>query len=315
MTTSWIVTEGKAGMESQCLGVAEALGLSPAVKRVGLREPWRTLSPWLGCERAGSFSGDPLAPPFPGLVIACGRRGFAAARYIKKASGGKSFIAYLQDPRVRCRALDLIAVPAHDRLRDENVLVTQAAPNRVSAQWLAKARAEFAPLLSPLPGPRVALLIGGNSAAYHIGRAELENICALARAAVPPGGSLMATASRRTGPENLRFLAKTLRGPDTLFWDGAGANPYPGYLAWADFILATPDSVSMISEAASTGRPVYVIPLPGGAKRIARFHESLVSQGIIRWLAPGAALEAYAYPPLADSARIAAEIRRRLPGV
>jgi mitochondrial fission protein ELM1 len=315
MTTSWIVTEGKAGMESQCLGVAEALGLQPVMKRIGLRQPWKLLSPFLGLECPFTFTGDSLAPPYPDLVIACGRKAISAARYIKKASEGKTFIVYLQDPRVRCPALDLIAVPEHDRLRDANVIVTAAAPNRVNAAWLARAQKEFASLLSPLPYPRVALLIGGSSAAYDIGRAQLEQICTLALDAVPPGGSLMATASRRTGADNLAYLKERLSGPDRIFWNSAGANPYAGFLAWADYILVTADSVSMISEAASTGKPVYVIPLPGGAKRISSFHHRLSGQGIIRWLQPGQPLESYSYPPLADSARIAEEIRGRLSGV
>jgi mitochondrial fission protein ELM1 len=311
----WVVTEGKAGMESQCLGVAEALGVTPTVKRIGLRQPWKTLAPYLGFECAASFTGDAIDKDFPRLVIACGRKGFSAARYIKRASKGKSFVVYIQDPRVRCPELDLIVVPEHDPLRDANVLVTTAAPNRVSSAWISHAREDFTHLLSPLPGPRVALLIGGTSAAYNIEREELAWICDTAKMAVPRGGSLMVTASRRTGPENLAFLKEQFFGSHCYFWDGKGANPYGGYLAWADYFIVTPDSVSMISEAASTGRPVYLLPLPGGADRIRKFHHLLESHGTIRWLKPGEPLVSYEYMPLSDAARVAGEIRERMAGV
>ena len=93
MTRCWIVTEGLTGTENQCLGVAEALGVIPEVKRINLKQPWRTLSPWLGFEHAGIFTGDPIAAPWPDLALCSGRKAIAAARYIRKASGGKTLVA------------------------------------------------------------------------------------------------------------------------------------------------------------------------------------------------------------------------------
>ena len=126
----WIVTEGIAGTENQCLGVAEALGVTPTVKKIVLRQPWHTLSPWLGSESEWTFSplGDSLRAPWPDLVLAAGRKGIAAARYIRRMSGHRAFIAFLQDPRISPSQFDLVAVPAHDRLRGANVIVTAAAP-------------------------------------------------------------------------------------------------------------------------------------------------------------------------------------------
>jgi hypothetical protein len=101
MTSCWIVTEGLAGTENQCLGIADAMGLCPEVKRIRLRTPWKQLSPYLGFETAFSFKGDSLAGPYPDLVLASGRKAIAAARYIKKQSAGKSYIVFVQDPRVK----------------------------------------------------------------------------------------------------------------------------------------------------------------------------------------------------------------------
>jgi len=309
MKTCWIVTEGMAGTESQCLGVAEALGVMPVVKRINLRQPWKTLSPYLGFESPMTFTGDPLEKPWPDLLLASGRKAIAASRYIRKASGGKTFTVQIQDPRVSPAQFDLVAVPEHDPTRGDNVVVTCAAPNRVHAEKLEDARFEFETRLGPLPQPRVAVMIGGNSNAYQMTHALTEELAKNLKSLAKKHG-LMVTASRRTGEENTEILRTALKHDNVYFWDGAGANPYFGFLAWADFILVTADSVSMLSEAATTGKPVYMIPLEGGTKRIDKFHNNLLEKGIIRRF--GGKLEPYDYTPLNDAGLIAAEIRKRL---
>ena len=89
-----------AGTENQCLAVAEALNIRPEVKQIGLRQPWKTFSPYLGLETSWSFTGDSLTDPFPKLVIAAGRKAIAACRYIKQQSP-RTFIVFLQNPRMR----------------------------------------------------------------------------------------------------------------------------------------------------------------------------------------------------------------------
>lgn len=310
MTSCWIVTEGIAGTENQCLGVAEALGVMPEVKRIGLRPPWSILSPYIGFESPMSFSGDALQAPWPDLLLASGRKAIAAARYIKKASGGKTFVVQIQDPRISPGQFDLVAVPQHDPARGENVVVTSAAPNRVQRRRLDDAKDEFAPLLSPLPAPRVAVMIGGNSKAYQMTPAITQKLAGDLRRLADQGYSLMVTASRRTGEENQAILKKALTRENIYFWDGSGDNPYFGFLAWADFILVTADSVSMLSEAATTGKPVYMIPLEGGTRRFDAFHKGLIDAGVIRRF--DGALKSYDYTPLDDAGLIAQEIKKRL---
>ncbi len=310
MTSCWVVTEGLAGTENQCIGVAEALGLMPVIKRMGLRQPWKTLSPLLGLEQSWTFTGDALEAPWPDLVIASGRKAIAAARYIRRQSAGKTFIVQIQDPRANPRDFDLVAVPHHDRLRGENVIVTDATPNRITPQRLMDGRQDFAALLKGVPNPRVAVLIGGNSKAYKLTPAQMEKLAQQLRELDRLGYGLMVTASRRTGPENLEILKTALQATKAWFWDGQGANPYFGLLGWADYILVTADSASMISEAATTGKPVYVIPLEGGSAKFDRLHGQLLEKHIIRPFT--GQLQPYIYEPLQDAALIARKIQEKL---
>lgn len=303
--TCWIVTEGIAGTENQCLGVAEALGMEADVKRIKLNQPWTALSPYLGFEQRNTFA-PALEAPWPDLLISSGRKSIAAARYIKKQSGGKTFTVQIQDPRVSPKNFDLVAVPAHDPARGENVIVTTAAPNRLSAEKLEGARKEFSKFES-LPGPRIAVLIGGTSKAYtmteEITRKLVDQLGEIE-------GRLMITASRRTGEANTTILHDAFDNTEHYLWDGTEPNPYFGFLAWADIILVTADSASMLSEACSTGKPVYMIPLDGGHPRIDKLHENLRKSGCLRVF--DGSLDTWTYEPLNDAALIADEIRKRM---
>src|SRR5207248_8867131 len=96
------------------------------------------------------------------------------------------------------------------------------------------------------------------------------------------GGSAVVTPSRRTGEAGLAVLGGRLVGLPCAIWDGTGDNPYYAYLAIADALLVTADSVSMVSEAAATGKPVHILALGGGDAKFARFHEAMRQAGITR---------------------------------
>ncbi len=304
LTSCWVLTEGMAGTENQCLGIADALGLTYEIKKIKLREPWKSLSPYIGFEKNKSFS-PKLTPPWPDILIASGRKSIAASKYIKKASKNHSFTVQIQDPRINPKYFDLIAVPEHDPLRGENVIVTKASPNRITKTLLQKAKIDF-PEFKKLKSPKVAVLIGGSSKAYDLTENitkklvyELKNIDA----------SLMITCSRRTGELNRKTLQESLDCGSNYFWNGKGANPYIALLAWADYILVTADSASMISESCTTGKPVYMIDLKGGSKRMAKFHNNLIKYGILKKFT--GRFYNYDYEPLNDAQIVAQEIKKR----
>jgi len=299
----WVVSEGMAGTENQCIAVAEALGAPYDLKRVSLHQPWKSLSPYLGFEQSFSFS-PTLEAPWPDLVIASGRKSIAASRYIKRMSGENTYTLQIQDPRIDPKAFDLVAVPHHDPTRGDNVIVTDASPNRITDEKLNAAKVNF-PQLGVTSSPRVAVLIGGSSKAYTMSEAVTNKLAAQLRAL---DANLMVTSSRRTGAKNEAILRTAL--PNAYFYDGSGENPYFAMLAYADFILVTADSASMISDACSTGKPVYMIKLEGGHPRIDKLHNHLMEKGVLRVFESN--LEPYTYEPLSDAAKIADAIQERL---
>lgn len=102
-TVVWVLTDGKAGDEVQCLGIADALGVEPAIRRVKPRAPWFWAMPFgpIDPAEAPDRPGSPIAPPFPDIVIGSGRRAIPYIRRLKTASGGKTFTVVLKDPRDR----------------------------------------------------------------------------------------------------------------------------------------------------------------------------------------------------------------------
>ena len=303
--TCWIVTEGMAGTENQCLGITETLKITPIIKRISLKQPWKIFSPYLGFENKHIFS-SALTPPWPDILITSGRKAIAVSRYIKKQSNSKTFTLHIQDPRISSTNFDLLAVPKHDPTRGKNVITTIVAPNRITDKKLNEAKKTFNSF-EKLPSPRVAVLIGGKSQAYNI---SAKTMTKLAHQLKALDASLMITASRRTGEENKNILHNILKDTKAFIWDGNGENPYIGILAWADTILVTADSVSMLSEACTTGKPVYMIPLDGGGARLDKLHTNLQTSGCLRIFK--GILEHWTYEPLRDAETISNELIKRL---
>jgi mitochondrial fission protein ELM1 len=255
--------------------------------------------------------GDKLAPPWPDLWIASGRQTVALTRDLRTLSGGKTFTVQVQNPAIDPTAIDLVITPEHDRLRARNVLTTQGALGLVTPQRLAEAAAHFAPRYAHLPKKRVAVLIGGNNKVFRLDGATMKTLTAQLAALAQLGDlGLMITPSRRSGPRNEAILREGLAGLPAEIWDGQGENPYFGLLGLADHIIVTGDSVNMVSEAASTGKPVHVVHLKGGSAKFRRFHEGMEKAGITRPFT--GELQDWSYEPLAETQRVAKEIRRRL---
>lgn len=314
--TVWAVTEGHIGTENQARGVAEALiGNGPGavvVKRIAIRAPWRWLPPalWPLPLMALGGEGDALDPPWPDVLISCGRRAAAPNMAVRKRSGGATLSVHIQRPYLPSDRFDLVVAPRHDGLHGANVHVTRAAVHRVTAERLAAGRRDASERTEPARHA-VTVLIGGSNRRHRFTAAIAarfgDRLAALCRHRPI---DLRLTPSRRTHPSMVRILAEKLAGTGAEIWDGSGDNPYFAWLAMADTVIVTWDSVSMTSEALATGKPVYVLPLEGASRRIDRFHAGLQADGFTRVF--DGALDRWAYEPPDDTAAAAAEIRARL---
>lgn len=304
----WVLSDGKAGDEAQCIGVAEALGAPFEVRRVSPRAPFAWAMPWgpIDPREAPGRPASPLAPPFPDIVVASGRRAVAYLRHIKKASGGRTFTVFLKDPRTGIKAADFIWVAEHDDLRGANVTVTVTAPHRISEAKLEEARKAPLPEIAALPAPRVAVLAGGNSRHHHFSPDDVQRFVSSLKKWADDGVSLMITASRRTPEALAESLRKLAAAGPHLFWEGKGENPLIQYLANADAIVATADSTNMIGEAAATGRPVHVFHPGGGHAKINRFLAELSAIGVVHPFPD--ALKTTTYEPVNSTSRIARAI-------
>ena len=299
----WAVTTGEAGNVSQAEGLAEALGWPFESIVLRLRRPWS----WLPAHR--QVPGllccgleERLPQPWPDLLIGCGRRSASVSAAVRRATGGRTFTVQILDPRAPTRMFDLVVPPAHDGLAGPNVVATRAALHRITPEKLVAAAEEWQDRLGRL---NVAVMLGGRSRSY---RFTGETVDKLASGLAGLDGEIAVTASRRTDSEVLDALKA--RVPQAWFWDGTGPNPYLGMLALARHIVVTEDSVSMISEAISTGKPVYVAEMAGGGRRLGRFHASLREGGIVRPF--DGRLAQWRYEPVNETPRIAAEVRRRM---
>jgi uncharacterized protein len=303
---TWVLHDGKAGMASQALGLAEATGFSFIEKRLHIRFPWTCLPPRLWV-LAFAATEPTLSPPWPDLVIGCGRNTAMPGLAIRRASGGRTLAAQIQDPGIGRSEFDLLVVPEHDGLRGPRVIVTRGAVHRVTRARLAAERDRF-PALAVLPRPILSVLIGGANKAYRMSLRRLGEIAdAVAEILRTRGGSALVTPSRRTGAAGIGLLRARLKNLPVAIWDGCGENPYFAYLALADAFMVTADSVSMISEAAATGNPVHILDLDGGNAKFARFHAAMQAAGITRPFA--ARIESWRYPIPDDTARAGAALR------
>ncbi|MDR3495804.1 MAG: mitochondrial fission ELM1 family protein [Ancalomicrobiaceae bacterium] len=343
--TLWVLTDGKAGDEIPCLGVAEELiGVRDApwdggiaappmdpelrypvplvsrtyatgrieIRRVAPHPPWVWFMPRgpIDPRDTPDHADSPILPPYPDVLIASGRRSIAYVRAVKRLSGGRTFTAILKDPRTSDHGADFVWVPEHDRSRVADYMRTLTTPHRFSAERIALAKATLPQRILALPGPRVTLLLGGRTRRGPFIAADRDRLCAALRDLCRDAGSFLVTVSRRTPPDLLAAVKKAIDARPSTIWDNSGPNPYLNFLAAADAIVATGDSHTMISEAASTGAPLMIFQPTCIKPKLTYFGLRMVEEG---WAAPfDGTLKRDAPVPHDATAIVAAEIRRRL---
>ena len=258
----WLLMGSRAGDNNQLLALAEALGFPFECKTLrfsGLRR-----LPFLrrGLTIVEQSSRRQISAPWPDIVIGVGYGSVPVARYIREQSGGRTKLVHIGNPREELDDFDLrITTPQYARRPAPNLLALPfpignpakaAHPTRDELEWL-----------EAFPRPRRLVAVGGPARHWRLDHDALANAIELV-AAKRPHGSLIVATSPRTGRDTRRLLANLVLGQhQTVVED------FPSFatlLATSDEIYCTADSVSMLSEAVLTGRPVGLIPIKRSLK-------------------------------------------------
>jgi uncharacterized protein len=308
MITTRILCTDLAGLRAQALGLAEAAGLQPDMQSLSFRPPWDKISPGLWPRARWAVNGAAFAEPVPQVVMGAGGAGARVAAALRRP--GVKAVA-IQHPRMALSKFDLVMAARHDGISGDNVVVTRTALHRVTPARLAAEAAAWAAFFAPFARPLVAVLLGGSNGRYRFEAAQARELAEHFAAMMQRDRvGVVVTPSRRTDPDVIKIFRAALAQPGAWIWDGTGENPYFGMLACADAIIATADSVSMVSEAVATSAPVLLVRLPGKSARIGAFMDALVADGRVRDFA--GRLQLWDTGPLDDTAMAAAELRGRL---
>ena len=315
--TIWAVSDGRAGIENQALGLAEAMGRHVPVQivrqHVRFKDQYDRLPTLFKLMPHRMLAEDSarIEAPWPDLWIGTGRASMPFALRMRGWSRGETFVVQTQDPRWPSHLFDAVVAPRHDRVVGENVIEITGSPHRVNAAKLDQSYQDFFPLFEGLPQTKVAVLIGGKSKAFDLSLDRASKLAIeIGQALETEQAALLMTFSRRT-PEAARHVFEArLRGLPGHIWNGEGPNPYFAFLAAADFILVTEDSTNMATEAAATGKPVFILKMDGQSLKFRRFHEDLEAKGAARPF--GGALYRWTYEPVDETDRAAREILSRM---
>ena len=269
-TRVWCLLGRKAGDNAQVRALAAELGLPAEEKRVVAR-PWELLVhlgagiSLAGIDRQRS---SPLGPPWPDLVITAGRRNEPVARWIRHQSGGHARVVHIGRPWAPLDCYDLIVTtPQYFLPQAPNILHNELPLHRLLPADLREAEHTFRTRWHGLPRPWIAVLVGGDSGRFVFTPDKARKLGAdcdhLAR---ERGGSLLLSDSPRTPAAAGNALVSQITAPCYCYRFGeAGENPYPGFLATADEFIVTGESMSMLAEASSRGKPLHIFDMGDGS--------------------------------------------------
>ncbi|HVJ40298.1 MAG TPA: mitochondrial fission ELM1 family protein [Dongiaceae bacterium] len=270
----WLLTGFRAGDKAQMVALAEALGWPFEIKRLAYRPYEFVTNILLGMRLAGldRRRSDQLAPPWPDLVITAGRRNEPVARWIKEQNEERTVVVHLGRPWSKVAAFDLVVTtPQYNVPPLPNVLQIDLPLHGVTPARLQAAGARWQGGIAALPQPRIAVLVGGDSPPYVFDAPMARRLARQASDfARRRGGSLLVATSPRTKPEAAAALQAAIDVPCQFYrWSPEpDSNPYLGFLAVADTLIVTGDSMSMVAEACATGKAVYVFDLGYGWTRM-----------------------------------------------
>ena len=304
-----LLTEGMHGMISQVVGMAKALDLDFTHHTVELSNFWKLLPPKLTPISQKVFK--KINTEDFDVIISCGRKSIIPSIYLKKNSSKKITNIHIQDPKVNLSNFDYIIAPEHDGLNGKNVFLTKGAIHYLTKKEINKNNDYLKNRLESNK-EYFLLVLGGPTKHYHYSDENILNIFDLFNDLVKKNNLQGIVVPSMRTPKDIISLSKKKLGLNSLIIENVDKKAYLSALSLAKYITITCDSTSMISEAALTGKPIYVaeIPTKKNDHRIKKFKELFTKLNIIKKLENE--LESWHYEILDETSRIANEIKKKL---
>ena len=304
-----LLTQGMHGMVSQVEGLAKALGLSYKHQKIELKSFWNLIPP-----KISPISENLVKNKFVcdcKIIISCGRKSVIPSIALKKRLGNQIFNIHIQDPKVSFEHFDLIVSPEHDRLRGENIINTTGAIHYLTKKEIND-NSKYLGIEKDKRKELVAFIIGGPNKYYNYSEKQIHELFNKVKTLFTPDKfKIIVIPSYRT-PENILKIAFNTFSINHHVVKNIDKKAYLSALVISNYIVVTCDSTSMISEAAMTGKPVYIAMMksfkPTG--RFKKFYSQLKDLGITRELEDR--VESWSYNSLNEVNRIAPIVKAKM---
>ena len=304
-----LLTQGMHGMISQAEGLAKAIGLGYKHQKIELKSFWNLIPP-----KISPISENLVKNKFVcdcKVIISCGRKSVIPSIALKKRLGNQIFNIHIQDPKVSFKYFDLIISPEHDNLKGENIISTKGAIHYLNKKEINE-NLKYLGIEKDKKKEFVAFIIGGPNKYYKYSEKQIHEIFNKVKTLFTPDKyKIIIVPSYRT-PENILKKAFNTFNFNHHVVKTIDKKAYLSALAISDYIVVTCDSTSMISEAAITGKPVYIAMMkslkPTG--RFKKFYSQLNELGITRELEDK--VESWSYKSLNEVNRIAPIVKAKM---
>mgnify|MGYP001223772391 CR=1 FL=1 len=303
-----LLTEGMHGMISQVEGLAKALDLDFIHEKIELNNFWKLLPPNITPIQKFVFK-NKIDHKFD-IIISCGRKSVIPSIYLKKKYKNRVINIHIQDPKVSPKNFDYIIAPEHDGLIGKNILTTKGAIHYLRENEL-KENQDY--LKGKIRKEKiVSFIVGGPNRYYSFEDNLIEKLFNKIKINfIDNGYQLIFIPSMRT-PKRLIEKAQNFFDSNQIIIESIDKKAYLSSLQLASHIIVTCDSISMISESAMTGKPIYVAQMPTIKKngRFEKFFSLFKSLNIIKDL--NSFPESWNYKKLNETDRISRYIKENL---
>ncbi len=303
-----LLTEGMHGMISQVEGLAKALDIDFIHEKIELNNFWKLIPPKI--TPIHSFVFKNKIDNDLNIVISCGRKSVIPSLFLKKKFKDKIINIHIQDPKVSLSKFDFVVAPEHDGLIGENVISSKGAIHYLTEKELDENISYLKPRINK--EKIVTLIVGGPNKYYDYKETEIEKIFyKIKQNFLNNGYQLILIPSMRT-PKKIIEAAKNYFDDNQVIITDIDKKAYLSSLRLADHIVVTCDSTSMISEAAITGKPIYVAHIPHikNNDRFKKFFEIFKELNIIRDL--NDTVDNWKYEKLNETYRISGYIKSKI---